>query len=230
MIAAGSTTANSCPAGRPRSGIIASRRCTDPDAVSERTRTMTIISESPPATVQAYVGTGSQRTPFDVLMKMPRLARWLQRRGFHLRTRLDNDAERAFMRGVSWLSSAEIYADEPLPEADVARSCYRTLAPEEMNAARDLIASLDHDGQNSGIATIGPAAAYALLGRNLRKPVDFVIYWAAEDESLDGILGRMAGSICKRYRIRCWNLRMNDDVDRMRAALAAIDAASKEIL
>jgi hypothetical protein len=161
--------------------------------------------------VHADIGTESPNTPVDVLLRMSHLAKWLQQRGFNLRSQLANDAERAFLRGITWLSSVEIYTTtEPTTEDRLRAGAYRTLAKDDVEKAENVVAALDGDTDDDSLPRINRAGVYALLGRDLRSPVDFVVYWASGSESLDMLVGRTTGRICRERRLPCWNLRWPD--------------------
>jgi len=115
-----------------------------------------------------YAGIGSRKTPKDTLEFMMRLARILERKGYILRSGGAEGADTAFASGVK---KKEIFRpSDATPEAiDIPIGVH----PAPHNC-KDYVKKLH--GRNAQI----------ILGRNLNKPVEFVVCWTPEGKTVGG--------------------------------------------
>jgi len=194
-----------------------------------------------------YAGVGSRETPIDVMEKMNEISKWLEAEGYSLNSGHANGADKAF-EGVrmkydtttgipvrnkqingNWISTdknGNVIPENNLkfhnPEykitnkniftADDANDKVRTIAKEIHPAGANLSGySLDLHARNT----------FQVFGKNLDKPVDFVIFYAKESKNPlrpDGGTGQ-AVEMARRKGIPTVNMMDSDWKQQMRDIL-----------
>lgn len=153
-----------------------------------------------------YTGIGSRSTPQEVLEQMSKVAYWLASQGHTLRSGKAGGADAAFQNGVEWFvynskvqpttRHAEIY----VPWSKFGEglwSCWDYVGGSDRNA--EMIAQQLHPAWHKcsqGAKKLHTRNVMQILGANLDKPSDLVLYYAPEDA-----LGRVVGGTATAVKL-----------------------------
>ena len=140
----------------------------------------------PTAARLTYAGIGARRTPPDVLSDMTRIARWLQRTGWHLNSGGANGADRAFADGAS-PDTRTLYLPWPGYNGHAGPDC-RVLSPEQRKPAEKLAALLHPAWPkcSRGVRALHARNAAVIHGPGLKRPVNAVICWSPQGRIVGG--------------------------------------------
>jgi len=139
-----------------------------------------------------YAGIGSRKTPKETLEFMTRFARILDGKGYTLRSGGAEGADQAFAHGT--LRREILRPKDATPEAiEIAMSIHP--APHNCN---DYVRKLH--GRNVQI----------ILGKELNKPVEFVICWTPGGNAIGGT--GLGINLATREGIKVYNLYKTDDL------------------
>lgn len=132
-----------------------------------------------------YAGIGSRQAPKSELIKATKVAQWLRKRDFTLRSGGADGMDEAFASGAG--SHAEIFfASCPRLRARcrVGQRCSCVIPDEAFEVASRL-----HPAWNrlsSYVRRLHARNVQILLGQNLDKPVEFVLLWSRFDKLRGG--------------------------------------------
>jgi len=138
-----------------------------------------------------YAGIGSRQTPMDVCSAMTRIASMLEK-DYILRSGRGERADKAFEAGVKDPANKEIFDPrrEHLAISEGAIQLVRELHPNPSSAMKY-------------IQFLG-RSAYQILGKNLDKPVKFVVCWSINGDLIGGTA--MGMRIAMKYYIPIYNM------------------------
>lgn len=160
-----------------------------------------------------YTGIGSRSTPYDILIIMTKIAQWLEKKGYILRSGGAKGADKAFENGVVNVNNKEIfYANDANNEARQIAKRYHPAWHRMSNYAKNL------HGRN----------AFQILGNNLNDPVDFVICWTPDGAETHNERCYETGgtgtaiSIANQNGIRVFNLANAGSIDELRTFLKSL--------
>ncbi|NLV87657.1 MAG: hypothetical protein GX025_10665 [Clostridiales bacterium] len=120
--------------------------------------------------MNSYTGIGSRQTPAEVLNSFTRLAKWLDKRSFILRSGGADGADSAFEAGTT---NKEIYL--PWKNFNGNPSPLHQISPDA-----ELIAQKFHpawDKCTQGVKKLHARNVYQILGSDLQTPSQFIICW-----------------------------------------------------
>ena len=157
----------------------------------------TIVTFPHPENANYYAGIGARDTPAEVLEAMTEIAGWLEERGFILRSGGAEGADSAFEHGCS---DSDIYL--PWERYNGHRSEFKS--PSE--AAQEIASSVHWawDNCKPAVHKLHGRNAEILLGKDLDKPVRFVIAWTQNGQDKGGT--GVALRIARKYQIPIFNL------------------------
>jgi len=138
-----------------------------------------------------YSGIGSRLTPKETLDLMTKLARILNDKGYILRSGGAYGADTAFANGAG--TNKEIFRPHHATTEAIEIAMNVHPAPRH---CKPYVKKLH--GRNVQI----------LLGKELDKPVEFVVCWAANEQTGGTSLGIR---IAKKFKISCFNLAKEKD-------------------
>ena len=136
-----------------------------------------------------YTGIGSRETPFDICKLMTRIAVFLGRRGYVLRSGGAVGADAAFEAGVSDSSLKEVYL--PWRGFNQRHSQYEGVDLKALQMAESFHPAWDR--LSTGAKELHARNCYQVLGRGLDDPSAFVVCWTKS--------GKMAGGTAQALRI-----------------------------
>jgi O-acetyl-ADP-ribose deacetylase (regulator of RNase III) len=183
-------------------------------------------------TMIPYTGIGSRNTPPEICQRMTKLARWLEARGFLLRSGRAIGADQAFEAGVTDPRHMAIWLPRTPFEGVSAGGCYRLVPKAIKEQARAIAASvhpnwaaverLERNGK--------PFAAEAhirntlqVLGSNLNLPSRFLICWAPpEGDSVKGGT-KTAFELARRFNIPTFNVAVPEQALRLNQLLKTLE-------
>jgi hypothetical protein len=181
--------------------------------------------------IQAYTALGAAEAPAETLETARKIAVWMQRRGYTLRTSGEPGIPRAFEAGVTWPSALEVI----LPESPYHGRTASPVGPAyiadtaSFQAAQKLLASIENSSTTS---TDDAAIAMVLqiLGRDLESPSDFVVLWKQPDDRDTSGRTRTLRAIAHTANIPVWNLAIPSEAAQLRKLLRDIDLENQQIL
>lgn len=147
-----------------------------------------------------YTGVGSRQTPFEVRKLMTRIAFFLERRGYVLRSGGAVGADSAFEAGVSDSSMKEVYL--PWRGFNTKVSRYEGVDPKALEMAARFHPAWDD--LSTGARELHARNCYQVLGRNLDAPSRFVVCWTKAGRAVGGTA--QALRIAAHYGIPVFNL------------------------
>lgn len=124
-----------------------------------------------------YAGIGSRRTPDGVLVSMGRIARWLALREYTLRSGGARGADSAFAEGAFGSRQEIFYTHD-------ATSLTRNIA-KEIHPAPEWL--------GTGALDLMARNTFQIFGRELLRPVDFVLCWTPDGCTTNEGRGRRTG-------------------------------------
>lgn len=161
-----------------------------------------------------YAGIGSRETPLDVMALMTKIARWLDRRDYVLRSGGANGADTAFAEGST---HKEIFL--PWEGFNGSRGSL-TIEPDIQERA-EIIAGNFHPGWHR----CSPAArklhmrnVYQVFGADLKSPSRFIVCWTKDGKASGGT--GQALRIAKASSIPIFNLFEASAAERLHAYVA----------
>jgi hypothetical protein len=169
-----------------------------------------------------YAGIGSRTTPSNILKEMTKIASFLEKYGFILRSGAAVGADTAFEEGVSSPDNCEIF----LPWKGFSSSSSSLCYPPK--AAFD-IAKKFHPAWHklsSAIEKLMARNSQQVLGKNLDEHSEFLICWTADGKASGGT--GQAIRIAHAYNIPVYNLFNEIDREDLRELLKDIKKNSLE--
>lgn len=151
-----------------------------------------------------YAGVGSRETPAKIEAQMTKIAEWLNRRGWHLRSGGALGADNAFFQGTD-PDNSTIY----LPWLGYNRlsGSHTIVLTNHENGVAEHMASDYHpawDKCSQGARKLHARNAAILYGRDLNDPVSCVICWTENGETKGGT--GMAIRLAEANNIPVFNL------------------------
>jgi hypothetical protein len=149
---------------------------------------------------KAYSGIGSRKTPLDILFQMTKVASFLEKHGYVLRSGGADGADKAFEEGVSDLTMKNIYL--PWKGFNNNASQLYKITKKAMDLAKEFHPSWEYlsDAAKLLMARNG----YQVLGESLHDPVEFIICYTPHGKA-EGGTGQ-ALRIAQHYKIPIFNL------------------------
>jgi len=139
-----------------------------------------------------YAGIGSRKTPEDTLEFMTRLARILSRQGYILRSGGAEGADTAFANGAE---KKEIFRP-------------KDATPEAIKIAMDIHPAPQHC--NDYVRKLHGRNVQIILGKDLDKPVEFVLCWTPGGKTIGGT--GLGIRLADREGITIYNICNKDDL------------------
>lgn len=132
-----------------------------------------------------YAGIGSRKTPAPILSQMTLLGASLSALGYSLRSGAAEGADTAFELGANAAANPphkEIFL--PWPNFEGNKSLYDSPSDEAYELASRYYDQLHNDRANAwanagpGVRSLMARNCHQILGQDLKRPVEFVLYWA----------------------------------------------------
>lgn len=123
-----------------------------------------------------YTGIGSRNTPIEIAILMTKIATYLERKGYTLRSGGANGADVAFEKGVKNSRNKEIYLPDIGFNKNTSNLCH--VRPEAM-----CMSSYHHEywkGFKDYTKKLMGRNAYQVLGYDLNMPTDFIICYTQD--------------------------------------------------
>lgn len=155
--------------------------------------------------MKRYCGIGSRETPPDVLIKIEKIAEYLAKQNWLLRSGGADGADLAFERGCDKAHGIkEIF----IPWDGFNGSISKFSAPSEQAF---LLASTIHPvwfRLSYGAKKLHARNIHQILGKELNEPVDLVICWTKNGKKIGGTATAL--KLAEQYKIRIINLAIED--------------------
>jgi len=156
-----------------------------------------------------YTGVGSRRTPFEVMKLMTRIAYFLERRGYVLRSGGAVGADAAFEAGVSDGSMKEVYL--PWRGFNTRTSPYEGVDEAALKMAESFHPAWD--ALSTGARELHARNCYQVLGRGLDDPSRFIVCWTSGGRRVGGTA--QALRVASHYGIPVFNLARDSDLSHV---------------
>ena len=155
---------------------------------------------------RCYTGTGSRKTPPEVLEQMSRIAIELESKGYTLRSGGSEGADNAFAECVR---NREIY----VPWKGFTKYADETVAPFSTKSRKSVVKFHPYPRSLSTSASkVVERSYFEVLGKN-DTPSDFLVCWT-KDGSDSGSAGQTI-RIARKYGVPIYNLRIEGDLDKL---------------
>lgn len=161
-----------------------------------------------------YAGIGSRETPLDIMAFMTKIARWLDRRDYVLRSGGADGADTAFAKGST---HKEIF----LPWEGFNGSWGSPVVDPAIWTRAEQIASNFHpawDRCSPAARKLHTRNVYQVLGADLKTPSRFVVCWTKDGKASGGT--GQALRIAEASRIPIFNLFDASAAERLNAHVA----------
>lgn len=168
---------------------------------------------------KAYVGIGNNDAPPEILQKMSLLSATLAAKGWTLRHTGDKDgAAVAFEQGAGGQAEAYI-AWKGFNDRQSEFIPPRNVHPEVITLMKQYIPTFDNI--KPGAHKVISRAVYAIIGKDLRSPAQFVVCWSAdgaesagEKTAKTGFMG-MPIALASNLKMPVFNLQKPDAMERL---------------
>lgn len=163
-----------------------------------------------------YAGIGSRETPLEILDLMFRIANYLERHNYLLRSGGADGADRAFYSAIEDKSHAEIFVPWE------GYNGFHDICPvEEKHYAAARTVHPIFDKLKQGAQKLHARNSQIILGANIDDPVDFVVCWTKGGEETRAQVSSKTGgtgvgiSLASEEDIPVFNLANHDAIDRL---------------
>jgi hypothetical protein len=153
---------------------------------------------------KVYAGIGSRKAPEDILEIMTKIAQYLFKMGYVLRSGGADGSDSYFESGAG--DKKEIYL--PWANFNNNKAVYVPLSDEALKLAEE-----NHPywhNLSRGGKVLHARNGYQILGADLKTPVHFIVCWTPGGKEVGGTA--QALRIAKKYNIKVFNLGNEEDL------------------
>ncbi len=159
----------------------------------------------PAGITMSYAGIGSRETPDPVIRLMGKIAEWMEKAGFTMRSGGANGADSAFEAGCA---KHEIYL--PWPGFNGRTSSLNSVSTEAMQIASAVHPAFTYLSQAA--KKLMGRNTYQVMGKDLKTLSDFVVCWTPDAADCEAKRGRRTGgtgqaiALASRWHVPVFNL------------------------